>query len=210
MLDLNLIKTNPEYVSAALKKKGWDVDFTDLIAKMNLRLELLQKVEGMRAEKNALSASVPMVKKEGGDVTVIFKKVKELSAAMAEDEKRLGELEAEIKAFVEALPNLPDEDLLAGEKENNKVIRVVGTKPEFTFKPKDHVELAESLGLVDYERGAKISGRGTWIYTGLGAQLEWALIKASDAESVSKDYTKVEIDASIDEEALVFVYRTNN
>lgn len=191
MLDLNLIKTNPEYVSAALKKKGWDVDFTDLIAKMNLRLELLQKVEGMRAEKNALSASVPMVKKEGGDVTVIFKKVKELSAAMAEDEKRLGELEAEIKAFVEALPNLPDEDLLAGEKENNKVIRVVGTKPEFTFKPKDHVELAESLGLVDYERGAKISGRGTWIYTGLGAQLEWALINYFISTHLADGYTMI-------------------
>lgn len=191
MLDLNLIKTNPEYVSAALKKKGWDVDFTDLITKMNLRLELLQKVEGMRAEKNALSASVPMVKKEGGDVTVIFKKVKELSAAMAEDEKRLGELEAEIKAFVEALPNLPDEDLLAGEKENNKVIRVVGTKPEFTFKPKDHVELAESLGLVDYERGAKISGRGTWIYTGLGAQLEWALINYFISTHLADGYTMI-------------------
>jgi seryl-tRNA synthetase len=86
MLDLNLIKTNPEYVSAALKKKGWDVDFTDLIAKMNMRLELLQRVEGMRAEKNALSASVPQVKKNGGDVQAIFMKVKEISASMAEDE----------------------------------------------------------------------------------------------------------------------------
>lgn len=191
MLDLNLIKTNPEFVSAALKKKGWDVDFTDLIAKMNLRLELLQKVESMRAEKNALSASVPQVKKEGGDVTVIFKKVKELSASMADDEKKLAELENEIKTFVEALPNLPDEDLLGGEKENNKVIRVVGTKPQFSFKPKDHVELAESLGLVDYERGAKISGRGTWIYTGLGAQLEWALINYFISTHLADGYTMI-------------------
>lgn len=191
MLDLNLIKTNPEFVSAALKKKGWDVDFTDLIAKMNLRLELLQKVESMRAEKNALSASVPQVKKEGGDVTVIFKKVKELSASMVDDEKKLEELENEIKTFVEALPNLPDEDLLGGEKENNKVIRVVGTKPQFSFKPKDHVELAESLGLVDYERGAKISGRGTWIYTGLGAQLEWALINYFISTHLADGYTMI-------------------
>lgn len=191
MLDLNLIKTNPEFVSAALKKKGWDIDFTDLIAKMNLRLELLQKVESMRAEKNALSASVPQVKKEGGDVTLIFKKVKELSASMADDEKKLEELENEIKTFVEALPNLPDEDLLGGEKENNKVIRVVGTKPQFSFKPKDHVELAESLGLVDYERGAKISGRGTWIYTGLGAQLEWALINYFISTHLADGYTMI-------------------
>lgn len=191
MLDLNLIKTNPEYVSAALKKKGWDVDFTDLIAKMNMRLELLQRVEGMRAEKNALSASVPQVKKNGGDVQAIFMKVKEISASMAEDEKRLAQLEEEIKAFVEALPNLPDEDLLPGDKENNKVIKVVGTKPEFTFKPKDHVELAESLGLVDYERGAKISGRGTWIYTGLGAQLEWALINYFISTHLADGYTMI-------------------
>ena len=191
MLDLNLIKTNPEYVTAALKKKGWDVDFTDLIAKMNLRLELLQKVEGMRAEKNALSASVPQVKKNGGDVQAIFTRVKEISASMAEDEKKLAQLEEEIKAFVEALPNLPDEDLLEGEKENNKVIRVVGEKPEFTFKPKDHVELAESLGLVDYERGAKISGRGTWIYTGLGAQLEWALINYFISTHLADGYTMI-------------------
>ena len=158
---------------------------------MNMRLELLQRVEGMRAEKNALSASVPQVKKNGGDVQAIFMKVKEISASMAEDEKRLAQLEEEIKAFVEALPNLPDEDLLPGDKENNKVIKVVGTKPEFTFKPKDHVELAESLGLVDYERGAKISGRGTWIYTGLGAQLEWALINYFISTHLADGYTMI-------------------
>ena len=78
MLDLNLIKTKPEYVSAALKKKGWDVDFTSTIEKMDKRLELIQKVEVVKAEINKLSASVPVVKKNGGDVQEIFAKVKEL------------------------------------------------------------------------------------------------------------------------------------
>ncbi len=191
MLDYNLIKTKPEEVKAALKKKGWDVDFDDVIQKMDLRLELLKKVEKIKAEKNALSASVPQAKKEGKDVTIIFKTVKELSASIAEDEKRLEELEKEIKTFVEALPNLPDDDLLPGEKENNKVIKTVGEKPVFDFKPKDHVELAESLGLVDYERGAKISGRGTWIYTGLGAQLEWALINYFISTHLADGYTMI-------------------
>lgn len=191
MLDYNLIKTKPEEVKAALKKKGWDVDFDDVIQKMDLRLELLKKVEKIKAEKNALSASVPQAKKEGKDVTIIFKTVKELSASIAEDEKRLEELEKEIKSFVEALPNLPDDDLLPGEKENNKVIKTVGEKPVFDFKPKDHVELAESLGLVDYERGAKISGRGTWIYTGLGAQLEWALINYFISTHLADGYTMI-------------------
>ena len=191
MLDLNLIKNNPEFVSKALAKKGWDVDFTETIQKMNQRVELLQKVEGLKAKRNQLSASVPQVKKAGGDVQAIFAEVKQINADMESDEKLLQQIENEIKSFVETLPNIPDEDLLPGEKENNKVVKVFGEKPTFDFKPKDHVELAESLGLVDYERGAKISGRGTWIYTGLGAQLEWALINYFIQEHLKDGYTMI-------------------
>ena len=191
MLDLNLIKNNPEYVSKALAKKGWDVDFSETIQKMNQRVELLQKVEGLKAKRNQLSASVPQVKKAGGDVQAIFAEVKQINADMESDEKLLQQIENEIKSFVETLPNIPDEDLLPGEKENNKVVKVFGEKPTFDFKPKDHVELAESLGLVDYERGAKISGRGTWIYTGLGAQLEWALINYFIQEHLKDGYTMI-------------------
>lgn len=191
MLDLNLIKNNPEFVSKALAKKGWDVDFSETIQKMNQRVELLQKVESMKAKRNQLSASVPQVKKAGGDVQAIFAEVKQINADMESDEKLLQQIENEIKSFVETLPNIPDEDLLPGEKENNKVVKVFGEKPVFDFKPKDHVELAESLGLVDYERGAKISGRGTWIYTGLGAQLEWALINYFIQEHLKDGYTMI-------------------
>ena len=191
MLDLNLIKNNPEFVSKALVKKGWDVDFSETIQKMNQRVELLQKVEGLKAKRNQLSASVLQVKKAGGDVQAIFAEVKQINADMESDEKLLQQIENEIKSFVETLPNIPDEDLLPGEKENNKVVKVFGEKPTFDFKPKDHVELAESLGLVDYERGAKISGRGTWIYTGLGAQLEWALINYFIQEHLKDGYTMI-------------------
>ena len=191
MLDLNLIKTKPEYVKAALKKKGWDVDFTDVIAKMDERLSLIQKVETVKAEINKLSASVPQVKKDGGNVQEIFLKVKELKNQNVENEEKLAQIEADIKGFVETLPNLPDDDLLPGEKENNRPIYTFGKKPELDFKPKDHVELAESLGLVDYERAAKISGRGTWIYTGLGAQLEWALVNYFINTHLKDGYTMI-------------------
>lgn len=191
MLDLNLIKTNPEVVKKALKKKGWDVDFQELIGKMNHRIELLQKVENIKAEKNNLSASVPMVKKQGGDVQTIFNKVKELNASIEDDEKQLKTIEMEIEDFASALPNIPDDDLLPGEKENNKVIEVFGEKPIFTYKKKDHVELCESLGLIDYQRAAKISGTGTWIYTGLGAMLEWALINFFISEHLKDGYTMI-------------------
>lgn len=176
MLDVKLILEKPDYVKAALKKKLWDFDPTEIIELSSQRLELLKKVEAIKAEQNKLSASVPAVKKEGGDVKSIFAKVKELGAQNKESEERLNEIEAKIKSLVEVLPNLPDDDLVAGSKENNHPIYHFGEERKFGFTPKNHVELCESLGLIDYKRAAKISGTGTWIYTNLGARLEWALL----------------------------------
>lgn len=176
MLDVKLILEKPDYVKAALKKKLWDSDPTEIIELSSQRLELLKKVETIKAEQNKLSASVPAVKKEGGDVKSIFAKVKELGAQNKESEEKLNEIEAKIKSLVEVLPNLPDDDLVAGSKENNHPIYHFGEERKFGFTPKNHVELCESLGLIDYKRAAKISGTGTWIYTNLGARLEWALL----------------------------------
>ncbi len=176
MLDVKLILEKPDYVKAALKKKLWDFDPTEIIELSSQRLELLKKVEAIKAEQNKLSASVPAVKKEGGDVKSIFAKVKELGAQNKESEEKLNEIEAKIKSLVEVLPNLPDDDLAAGSKENNHPIYHFGEERKFGFTPKNHVELCESLGLIDYKRAAKISGTGTWIYTNLGARLEWALL----------------------------------
>ena len=176
MIDVKLILEKPEYVKAALAKKMWDFDPAPIQDLSKRRLELLKKVESNKAEQNALSASVPAVKKEGGDVKAIFEKVKALGAANKQDEAELNEVEAKIKALVEVLPNLPDDDLAPGYKENNKPFYHFGEEKKFDFPMKDHVELAESLGLIDYKRAAKISGSGTWMYTNLGARLEWALL----------------------------------
>ncbi len=176
MIDVKLILEKPEYVKAALAKKMWDFDPAPIQELSKRRLELLKKVESNKAEQNALSASVPAVKKEGGDVKAIFEKVKALGAANKQDEAELNEVEAKIKALVEVLPNLPDDDLAPGYKENNKPFYHFGEERKFDFPMKDHVELAESLGLIDYKRAAKISGSGTWMYTNLGARLEWALL----------------------------------
>jgi len=176
MIDINIIRENPEKVKELLARKLWETDFTELLKWDSEKRELGQIVEGNKAEMNRLSASVPAAKKAGEDVTKIFAKVKEIAAANAENEAKVKDLEQKIFDFVSELPNIPDEDLLGGGKENNKVIEVFGEKPSFDFKMKDHVELAESLGLIDYDRAAKIAGRGAWIYTGLGARLEWALL----------------------------------
>ena len=189
MLDINRIRENPEGVKAALKKKLWDADFTELLAWDKKKKELIQFVEGNKAEMNKLSASVPQAKKNGEDVSKIFAKVKEIAAANAESEKELKDLEDKIFNFLAELPNIPDDDLLGGGKENNKPIRSFGKKPEFNFPLKDHVELATSLGLVDYDRAAKIAGRGAWIYTNLGARLEWALLNYFISEHLKDGYT---------------------
>ncbi len=189
MLDINVIRENPEKVKAALAKKLWDADFTELLEWDKEKKALIQIVEGNKAEMNRLSASVPAAKKAGEDVTKIFAKVKEIAKSNEENDKKLKELEQKIFDFVSELPNIPDEDLVGGGKENNKVIRVVNEKPVFDFPMKDHVELAESLGLVDYDRGAKIAGRGAWVYTNLGAQLEWALLNYFITTHLKDGYT---------------------
>ena len=177
MIDAKLIESKPEYVKEALKKKLWDFDPEPLLKMFVKRRELLKEVEANKAEQNRLSKSVPQVKKEGGDVQALFAKVKALAAENKDKETELDGIEKEIKAQIEVLPNLPDDDLVAGGKENNKPFYHFGKEPTFDgFTPKDHVELAESLGLIDYKRGAKISGTGTWVYTNLGARLEWALV----------------------------------
>lgn len=190
MIDLKKIENEPEKVRSLLAKKGWDFDPAPLLEDFKKRRELLQEVEANKAEQNKLSKSVPMVKKEGGDVKALFAKVKELAAQNEGKEKELAAINADIQARVEVLPNLPDEDLLAGGKENNHPIYHFGKEPTFDgFTPKNHVELAESLGLIDYKRAAKISGTGTWIYTGLGAQLEWALVNYFIASHLADGYT---------------------
>ena len=188
MLDINLIRENPEKVKDALKKKMWDADFTQLLEWDAQKKNIIHLVEDNKAEINRLSASVLAAKKAGEDISVIFAKAKEIAAKNLQKENELKELEEKIFDFMSALPNIPDDDLVGGGKENNRVVHVFGEKPNFTFKIKDHVELATSLGLIDYDRASKISGRGTWIYTNLGAQLEWALLNFFISEHLKDGY----------------------
>lgn len=189
MNDLNYIIENKEKVEKLLKGKLYDVNLDDLVKYVKEKKELQKLTESNKAEQNKLSKSVPEVKKAGGDVKAVFEQVKKLASENKENEERLKELEGKIDEIWFALPNLPDPDLLAGGKENNHPIYTYGKKPEFKFTPKNHVDLAESLGLIDYKRAAKISGSGTWIYTGLGAQLEWALVNFFISQHLKDGFT---------------------
>ena len=189
MIDINYIMQNKEHVKELLKRKLFDADIDTLCENVEEKRKIQKQVEDNKAEQNKLSKSVPQVKKEGGDVNQIFAKVKALANENKENEVKLEKLEEEINKVLFSLPNLPDEDLLPGGKENNKPISYFKEKPKFGFKIKNHVELAESLGLIDYDRAAKISGHGTWFYTNLGARLEWALINFFISEHLKDGFT---------------------
>ncbi len=192
MIDAKLIEEKPEYVKESLAKKNYEFDPAPLLSLFKKRRELLQIVEGSKAEQNKLTATVPQLKKEGKDVKEVFAKVKELAASSKAAEAELAEVEKDIFNKIAVLPNMPDDDLVGGGKENNHPIYHFGEEPKFEgFKPKDHVELAESLGLIDYKRAAKISGSGTWIYTGLGARLEWALLNYFINTHLADGYTMI-------------------
>lgn len=189
MIDINLIREKPNYVKEALAKKGWQFDSEKVIVLADSKKEITKKIDELKTEKNKLSTSVVTIKNNGGDTREIFEKVKQINAELVLLSSKFEEVEKKLKDILLELPNLPDEDLLSGGKENNKVISVFGKKPVFNFQPKNHVELSESLGLIDYVRAAKISGKSTWVYTDEGARLEWALLNFFVSEHLSDGYT---------------------
>lgn len=178
MLDIKLIKEAPEKVIEGLAKKGKDAE-KDIYRVIELdaqRRDLIAKSESMKAEQNKASKLVPQYKKEGKDVQALFAEMKELSAKVKEYEEELSKVEAEYTSIMLTFPNLPDPDLVGGGKENNQPLYYVGEHRKFDFEPKNHVDLCTDLGMIDYKRGVKLSGNGFWIYKGMGARLEWALL----------------------------------
>ena len=178
MLDIKRIKEDPNGVKAGLKAKEVDCDdIVDRILELDKeRRSIIAANEARKAEQNKVSKEIPMKKKAGEDVAPIFARMAELKAEIAAGDEKLRSVEAEYRVKMLSLPNLPDPDLKPGGKENNEPLRYYGEPHKFDFTPKHHVDLCTDLGLIDYERGAKLAGTGFWIYKGLGAQLEWALL----------------------------------
>ena len=178
MLDIKLIKENPQNVIDRLRAKGREAE-ADIYRVIELdakRRELISSSESLKAEQNKTTKLVPVYKKEGKDCAPIFAQMKELGAKVKEQEEELKQVETEYTSIMLSFPNLPDPDLVAGGKENNQPLYYFGEPRKFDFEPKNHVDLCTSLGLIDYPRGVKLSGNGFWIYRGMGARLEWALL----------------------------------
>ncbi len=188
MLDLIRIRNNPQEVEDALAKKGYKADFAQIIAWDDERKATITQIETLKAQKNKVSAQIPVLKKAGQPVEPIFEEMRKLGEEIAEGDAKINTLVSNINDALAVMPNIPDDDLLAGEKENNQVVRMSGNKPEFDFVPKNHVDICTDLGLIDYERGVKLSGNGFWIYRGMGARLEWALLNYFVEEHLKDGY----------------------
>ena len=188
MIDLQLIRKDSESVAAALAKKGAIVSFDELLEWDKERRSLIANVETLKAKRNKVSGEIPLYKKQGKDTTEIFKEMREIGDEISASDAKIGALEEKINDFIARLPNLPDDDVVAGEKENNVVVRIEGEKPVFDFTPQNHVDLCTKLGLIDYERGVKLAGGGYWIYRGIGARLEWAILNYFVNEHLADGY----------------------
>ena len=178
MLDIKRIKENPQAVKDGLRAKEVNCDeAVDRILELDTqRRALILDTETRKARQNKISKEIPQLKKAGQDVAPIFKEMGELKAGIAADAEKLDAVEAEYRTLMLSLPNLPDPDLVPGGKENNEPLRYFGEPHKFDFEPKHHVDLCLDLNLIDYTRGAKLAGSGFWIYKGMGARLEWALL----------------------------------
>ena len=178
MLDIKYIKENPAEVIARLEKKGKDAreEIEAILALDAERRALISETEAIKAEQNKTNKLVPQYKKEGRDVNALFAEMKAMSAKAKEIDEKLKVVEEKCTDILLGLPNLPDEDLLPGGKENNQPLRYWGEPRKFEFEPKHHVDLCTDLGLIDYDRGTKLAGSGFWIYRGMGVRLEWALL----------------------------------
>lgn len=176
MIDINRIRNNKEEVEKALLKRMDNVNLDELLEWDKAKRKIGTLMDEYRAERRKVSDIIPQMKKEGKDTADVVEQMKELGTKIDEGMVKYNELDKKIFDYLIELPNTPDNDVPAGGKENNKVLSTNLEQPEFNFKIKPHYEILKDLKMVDYERGTKIAGEKNWIYTGIGARLEWALI----------------------------------
>jgi len=179
MIDIRILRDNPEIIKEAVRKKQVKVDVEKIIALDSKKRELIQELEPLKAEQNKSSKTAPEPEK--------LEELKELKNKIKTLENDLKKVEEEFKGLIYLIPNIPLPDVPEGKDENdNVVLREVGKKPEFNFDVKDHLELGENLDIIDMERAAKVSGTRFGYLKGAGALLEFALIRFA-TETLTKE-----------------------
>ena len=177
MLDINLIREQPDLVRKALRDRQMDAAPVDAILKLDeQRRSMLTEVEALKAERNIVSKEIGQMK-DAGSRQVKIEAMRAVGDKIATLDKEVSEVEQELKSMTAAIPNIPDGRTPIGKDENeNVVLRTVGELPEFDFQPVPHWDLGPALGIIDFERGVKITGSRFYVLSGAGARLQRALI----------------------------------
>jgi seryl-tRNA synthetase len=193
MLDIKLIRENPDLVRAGLKSRHSTVDISAVLELDERRRAAITEGDRLKNERNAVSKKIGELKKAGQDTAEIQRQTREMGEQIAALDASVREIEEAQGKLLLAIPNLPHARVPEGEDASgNVVVRQWGEKKEFTFKPKDHVALGEALGLFDFERAARMSGAGFPLFTGPGARLERALIQFMlDLHTTQHGYTEI-------------------
>ncbi len=177
MLDINLIREEPETVREALVKRQMDPAYVDQVLSLDeKRRQLIVNVEEMRSERNAVSKEIGRMK-DKDDRQAKIEEMRVLGDQIDSVDAKLSQVDSELSSIMAELPNIPDPDVPVGvDDADNVVMRVVGQIPEFDFEPKPHWDLGPDLGIIDFDRGVKLAGSRFYVLSGQGAMLQRALI----------------------------------
>lgn len=177
LLDIRRIRINPDEVVRALGKRHGDFPIQKVLELDEKRRSLLTEVEGMKSKQNSVSKEIPMLKKEGKDVSKLLEEMKELSAKIKDLDGKVKEIDEQLKETLLYIPNTPHESVVDGvSDEDNVEIRRWGEPTKFDFEPKAHWDLGTELNILDFERASKLTGARFSLFKGAGALLERALI----------------------------------
>ena len=193
MLDIKVIRDDPDRVKQACKNKNDKADIDKILDLDNQRRALLTETESLRADQNKASQEIAQVKKAGGDASDAIADMKKVSEKVSELNNQVRDVDEALAAAMLKVPNIPDDDVPVGpNEEHNVTVREWGIKPEFSFKPAPHWELGEKLNILDLPRGASVSGSGFYVLKGAGAKLERALISFMiDFHTREYNYTEI-------------------
>lgn len=193
MLDIKMIRQNTDEIKERLATRGVKAEKIDaLLEKDKRRRELLVETEGLKQKRNEVSAEIANAKRNKQDATDAIKEMREVGAKIKSLDEELEEVEATVKDMASRLPNLPNPTIPVGPDESANVeLRKVGTPREFDFEPKAHWDIGENLGILDFDRGAKVSGARFVYYKGLGARLERAVYNFMLDEHAKEGYTEM-------------------
>jgi seryl-tRNA synthetase len=190
VIDPRLLREDPDRVRAAQVKRGLSSDVVDeALAAYERRRSSIAEFESLRAEQKQLGRQIP--KAQGAEKQSLLERTKTLSAEVKKAEQAQGEAEQSYRASVMAIPNLAADDAPAGGEENFVVLEEIGRPREFDFAPRDHIELGKILGAIDIDRGAKVSGARFYYLTGVGADLELALVNMAMDQARAAGFTTV-------------------